>query len=218
MSEPQPARPRASQVLGVALFLFIPVVLFLFVRHPEPVAASLAAGVALMLGHRFLARPYLARVRERKCAWCNRWLGEGAPESFEVDAGGERVRFVACAGHAAPARRFFAWVERTKLPLRAGIGLPLLLLILALALAALGRAAPLPDATELFRFAVGLSVQLGALGPFLGKPGDTPPRAVFPLHNFSLLGVSAILWVFRLVGLWWIVAAGRYWLDRLSLF
>jgi hypothetical protein len=33
------------------------------------------------------------------------------------------------------------------------------------------------------------------------------------VHNFYLLGIRAILWVFRLVGLWWIVAAGRFWLE-----
>jgi hypothetical protein len=209
-------RPLLLQLLGVALFLFIPVVLFLFVRHPEPVGASLVAGIALMLGHRFLARPYFEKTRERKCAWCNRWLGEGAPESFEVDSGDGGVRFVACAGHAAPAKRYFAWIQRMKLPLRAGIGLPLILLLLALAATASGRLVPLRDATELFRFVVGLTVQLGALGPFLGRPTDAPPRAVFPLHNFSLLGVAAILWIFRLVGIWWIAAAGTYWFNRLG--
>ena len=37
------------------LFLFIPLVLFLYVQHPAPVGLSLAAGVVLMLGHRLLA-------------------------------------------------------------------------------------------------------------------------------------------------------------------
>ena len=62
------------QATGVLLFLFIPLVLYLFVRHPEPIAASLAAGVGLMLGHRFLARPYMVRAMPRKCVWCNRVL------------------------------------------------------------------------------------------------------------------------------------------------
>ncbi|HSU81776.1 MAG TPA: hypothetical protein VLR69_05110, partial [Thermoanaerobaculia bacterium] len=66
ISQPAPNR-LAVYATGVLLFLFIPVVLFLFVRHPEPVGVSLAAGVALMIGHRFLARPYMERVREVKC-------------------------------------------------------------------------------------------------------------------------------------------------------
>jgi hypothetical protein len=215
MSEPARTPPSALQFTGVLLFLFIPVVLFLFVKHPEPIAASLAAGVGLMLGHRFLARPYSLRVRGVKCIWCNRWLAgtarESGAESLEVAAGAERVRFAACAGHAEPARRFFAWVDRVRLPLRAGIGLPLVALLVALGFAAAGRATSgLPVSTEVFRFVVGLTVHLAAIGPFVAAPASSaPPRAAFPLHNFSLLGVSAILWILRLVGVWWIVAGGR---------
>jgi len=204
------------QLFGVALFLFIPVVLYLFVRHPEPIAASLAAGVVLMLGHRLVARPYFLRARETKCIWCNRG---GAPEAFaervEVDSSAGSVRFVACAGHGERARRFFVWADRLRLPLRLGIGVPLVLLLGTLAFAAAGRAAPVREATELFRLAIGLTVNLGALGPFVAAAPVTP-RAAFPLHNFSLLGVAAILWIFRLVGIWWIAAAGAYWLGRLS--
>jgi hypothetical protein len=215
MSDTPRATPAVLQITGIALFLFIPVVLFLFVRHPEPIAASLAAGVLLMLGHRFLARPYFVRVRGAKCIWCNRWI-EGTAraadaEAIEVAAGAERVRFAACAGHAEPARRFFAWVDRLRLPLRAGIGLPLVALLVALGFAAAGRAlSGLPVSTEVFRFVVGLTVHLAAIGPFVAAPASSaPPRAAFPLHNFSLLGASAILWIFRLVGIWWIVAGGR---------
>lgn len=198
------------QATGIALFLFIPVVLYLFVRHPEPVGASLLGGVVLMVGHRFLALPYFERNHGRKCIWCNRWLGDGAAdiERFEVGAGDRAVGFVACPGHAQPARRFFVWTERWRLPLRAGIGLPLLALLGALALAALGRPAPLPLVTEIFRLVIGITVHVAALGPFVPAPADPSPRAVFPIHNFALLGVRGILWIFRLVGLWWIVAAG----------
>lgn len=201
------ARPWRLQILGVLLFLFIPVVLYLFVQHPEPVGASLVAGVALMLGHRFLARPYFLRVREAKCAWCNRWIeGRDGTERFGVVAGGEQVPFVACPGHALPARRFFAWVDRWRLPLRLGIGAPLVALLGALAAAALDRPAAVPVATEAFRLVVGITVHLAALGALLGSLRETPPRAAFPLHNFSLLGIRGILWIFRLVGIWWIVA------------
>ncbi|HSM14699.1 MAG TPA: hypothetical protein VLA66_11595 [Thermoanaerobaculia bacterium] len=201
------ARPGLLQTLGVLLFLFIPVVLYLFVQHPEPVGASLVAGVVLMLGHRFVARPYFLRVREAKCAWCNRWLeGRADLERFAVVAGDQEVPFVACPGHALPARRFFAWVDRLRLPLRLGIGAPLLALLGALAAAAFGRGAAVPVATEAFRLLIGLTVHLAALGALLGTVRETPPRAAFPLHNFSLLGIRGILWIFRLVGIWWIVA------------
>jgi len=202
-------RPGALQAVGIALFAFIPVVLVLFVRHPEPIAASLAAGVVLMFGHRWLARPYMERARERKCIWCNRVLAPEAPRRrVSVVAGNGEVSFAACPGHEMPAGRFFAWADRLRLPLRLGIGVPLVALLLALALAANGDGRWAPRATELFRLVVGLTVNLAALGPTLGAVAATP-RAAFPLHNFTLLGLRNIVWIFRLVGLWWIFSAGR---------
>ena len=193
---------------GLALFLFIPLVLYLFVAHPEPHAASLAGGVALMLGHRFLARPFMERVRGSRCIWCARVLDAGAARAAvlvtEGDGGGD---FVACPGHAGPAQRFFAWLDRHRLPLRLGIALPLLALLAALAGAAAGAPGALAAATDLFRLAIGVTVNVAALGPLLGA-ATAAPRAAFPLHNFTLLGVRNLLWILRLVGLWWIVAGG----------
>jgi hypothetical protein len=201
-------RPLTVHASGLALFLFIPLVLFLFVAHPEPVAASLAAGVALMLGHRLLARPFMERVRGSRCIWCARVLGPAAArEPVAVSDGSGGVALVACPRHAPPARRLFAWLDRARLPLRLGIALPLLALLAALAAAAAGETAPLPLATDLFRLAIGVTVNVAALGPWLGAPAAAA-RAAFPLHNFTLLGARQLLWVLRLVGVWWIVAGG----------
>ena len=210
-----------ENLAGLLLFLFIPLVLFLFVAHPEPIAASVAAGVVLMLGHRFLARPYMERVRARKCVWCNRFFRAGEPTAeVALLAGDGELRFAACPGHDLPAHRFFAWLDRLRLPLRLGIGLPLLALLATLVAAALGRPAPTALATDLFRFVVGLTVNLAALGPLDSTRGATPgdpsqgslgstPRAAFPPHNFSLLGIRSILWIFRLVGVFWLFTSGR---------
>jgi hypothetical protein len=34
--------------------------------------------------------------------------------------------------------------------------------------------------------------------------GSAPIRVPFPAHNFFLLGVRTLLWIFRLVAAWWI--------------
>jgi hypothetical protein len=201
----------------VALFLFIPVVLFLFVRHPDPLWLSLVAGVMLMLGHRFLARPYMAKALPVKCLWCNRAL-PAESEILELETGAGPLAARCCPGHREPAARFFAWVDAWRLPLRAGIFLPLLLLLGSLATLALGRTPllGLPFATVLFKLIVGVTVNVAALGPLLGTAvaAGERVRVPFPVHNFFLLGVRNLLWIFRLVGVLWIVQSFVHLLGR----
>ena len=203
-------RGTLAQAAGFGLFLFIPLVLFLFVRHPEPVGASLGAGVALMIGHRFVARPYFERVRGRKCAWCNRLAAEGEtlPAAVAVSSGAATRELLACPRHAEPLRRFFAFLDRARLPLRLGIAVPLVLLLGSLAAVAFGRAAPLDRAVAVFQLVVGVTVNVAAWGYFAAPPAIAA-RAAFPIHNFLLLGVRTLLWIFRAVGLWWIWAGAR---------
>jgi hypothetical protein len=216
-----PLRVHAAtglQAVGVALFLFIPLVLFLFVRHPAPLGASLAAGIVLMLGHRFAARPYMRRAVPRKCVWCNRALpppGDPATRTLALaSGGGQRTEARSCARHLQPAGRFFRCLDRARWPLRLGIFLPLLLLLAALAAGAAGRPARLDAATAWFQLLVGLTVSAASLGyrlcdPPAGERSGVPIGVPFPLHNFLLLGVHPLLWIFRLVGAWWIVRGAR---------
>jgi hypothetical protein len=199
------------QATGIVLFLFIPTVLVLFVRHPAPIAASLLAGIALIVGHRALARPYMAAARARKCVWCNGRLPPDAVSQPLLVPGGQ-LELRVCAAHASLLARFLAFVDRARLPLRLGIFLPLVALLAGLATSALtGRDATwLASVTAWFQLIVGLTVNVAALGPFLARPvADGEPRAAFPVHNFYLLGVRTLLWIFRLVGIVWIVVGLR---------
>jgi hypothetical protein len=74
----------------------------------------------------------------------------------------------------------------------------------ALAATAAGRQVRLDDATALFQLVVGLTVNVAALGYLFLRPRATPVPVPFPVHNFFLLGVRTLLWIFRLVGIWWI--------------
>ncbi len=200
--------PGRATVLGILLFLFIPLVLYLFVAHPAPVAGSLVAGIALMVAHRFLATPYMLATRPHKCIWCNRFFDahRAGVRAVELEQAGDVPPFElrACAPHVDPTQRFFAFVDSARLPLRLGIGLPLGLLLGALAAYSVGFGDRTEPATQLFRL---------ALGPWLGTPRERS-RAAFPVHNFYLLGIRAILWIFRLVGVVWIFVGARYWLER----
>ena len=212
MTAPAPPGRLFAQGLGLLLFVFIPVVLFLFVRHPAPVGASLAVGVMLIVAHRAIARPWAARARGVKCLWCNRMLTPETAAAPAVDlplqAGAERLVARTCPEHRLHTAKFFSWLDRAKAPLRLGIFLPLLALLLALAAAAFGREQALAPATAVFQLAVGLTVNLGAWG-YLAQAERSPLSVPFPAHNFFLLGVRNLLWIFRVVGIWWIWVGGR---------
>src|SRR5690349_18068235 len=113
-TDPTPARPAASRpalvAAGIALFLFIPLVLY-----------------------RFLARPYMRRALAGKCLWCNRVLppaGAAEPaETLEIGAGSGTWTARFCPGHRAPAARFLSFAESAAWPLRMGIFVPLLALL-----------------------------------------------------------------------------------------
>jgi hypothetical protein len=203
-----PPSPPRLQILGVLLFLFIPIVLFLYVRHPEPVGLSLAAGVILMIGHRRLARPYMRRALPWKCIWCNRVLPEGDGATLELRAGAEVLPARCCTGHHRPAARTFTFLHAWRWPLRLGIFVPLLALLVALAAAAFGREIvplpSLPEMTAFFQLVIGLTVNLAAFGSLFVREERSTVAVPFPVHNFFLLGVRALLWIFRLVGIWWI--------------
>ncbi len=200
-----PPSPLRLQILGALLFLFIPVVLFLYVRHPEPVGLSLGAGVILMVGHRRLARPYMRRALPWKCIWCNRVLPEGEGEVLELRTGAETLPARCCAAHLEPAARTFTFLHTWRWPLRLGIFLPLLALVVALAAVAFGRrGVPLQTVTAFFQLVIGLTVNVAALGALFVRNARAPVGVPFPDHNFFLLGVRALLWIFRLVGIWWI--------------
>ncbi|MEA2599817.1 MAG: hypothetical protein QOF89_809 [Acidobacteriota bacterium] len=196
---------------GGVLFLFIPLVLFLFVRHPAPVGLSLGAGLVLIVGHRLLARPYMSRVAGVKCVWCNRILPD-APEGkrageislLELRSGSRVVKARCCAVHRKPAAKLFTFLHTWRWPLRLGIFAPLLFLLTALAASAAGQPAPVELATAWFKLAIGVTVNLAAFGYLAAGEGGGRLDVPFPLHNFFLLGVRNLLWVFRLVGLWWI--------------
>jgi len=205
MAISQPLFPNRTrvQLTGVLLFLFIPVVLYLFVRHPEPVGGSLLAGVVLMVGHRFLARPYMDRSLPVKCVWCNRVLGESPSATLELRSGGRVLHARCCAGHHKPAAKFFSFLQVWRWPLRLGIFVPLLFLLTALAVSAAGQPAPVSLATAWFQLVVGVTVNVAAFG-YLAAPVDSPASVPFPVHNFLLLGIRNLLWIFRLVGVWWL--------------
>lgn len=199
---------------GLLLFLFIPLVLFLLLRQPAGPGWSVAIGLAIMFGHRFLAAPWMAKFSDVRCLWCGR-VGAGRP--LPVVASGREWQMTACSeSHATLTARFLGFLFRFRVLIGLGIFLPLAWLILASLSSATGWPL-LPHETNalIFRVVVASTVVSASIVPFVppppvglrrGKPAPAPPlRCPFPLHNLFLLGIRNVLWVFRIVGVWWLV-------------
>jgi hypothetical protein len=191
---------------GVVLFLFIPLVLFVLLRQPAGPGGSVAIGLAIMLGHRFLAAPWMAKFADVRCLWCG---GVGRGRALAVVASGREWRMTACSeSHATRVARFLGFVSRFRIVIGLGIFVPLAWLVLASLAAAAGRPL-LPHATNafVFRVVVAGTVVSASIAPFafaFSAP-EPPLRCPFPLHNLFLLGIRNVLWVFRIVGAWWLV-------------
>jgi hypothetical protein len=199
----------SDRLLGLLLFLPVPLVLFLFTRAPLGLAGSLALGVALMLSHRAYARPFALARSARRCLWCGSTTVAGPVFDVEEPLGTTRWR--ACgAPHADRARRFLEWAAGHRRFLQIGILGTLAAFLVAGAVMASGRVSPrrYPDAVNAFRLAIAATVlPLGFLAT-RGRPqADTPPRPPFPVHLQALIGTWAVSWLFRVVGVAWLILA-----------
>lgn len=188
---------------GIGLFLFIPLVLVLFLRTPIGVGPSLAAGVAIMLAHRFVARPFMDRNLSRRCFWCGR---ASAAVAAPFRSRGRAVDARACgAAHASRLAAFARAVAAARPALAILIFVPLLAyLINGAGLAAGVDAVPIARAAWGFKIPIATAVVALSLGYPLAARSPREGAVDFPVHNLFLLGVGNTLWVFRLVGLFWL--------------
>ena len=202
-----PSAGVSDRAAGLLLFLPVPIVLGLLTRQPLGPAASLVVGLAVMATHRLYARPFALSRATRRCLWCGGEAGDGP--SLEIEEPGGRTVWRACSGaHSESLVRTIGWAGRPSRPIAAGI-LGSLAALVGLSLAAgLGTPAGLraEDAVQVFRAGVALTVlPLGWLSTSRGSPSAR--RLPVPVHVQALLGTTWVLWLFRLVGLWWLAAA-----------
>ena len=181
---------------GILLFLPVPMVLVLFTRAPLGAGWSLALGAALMVTHRFYARPWSLNRAGRRCLWC---AGEGSDlEPIVVAEPGGASTWAVHPGHRDLLARTLGAAAGMKLYLRALI----LLALVVLFAASVGGEHGIGSAA--FRVIVALAVlPLGGWGPrWKAREAPTVP---FPVHIQALIGTRAVLWLFRIIGLIWLV-------------
>jgi hypothetical protein len=192
------------RITGIALFLFIPLVLVLYLRMPLGAGPSLALGVVLMIGHRFVARPWFSRHLGVRCFWCGKAAGSVAAPFVSK---GETIAAVACGeGHAGRIAAFGRVVAKARVPLAALILVPVVLYLLNGFASVAGLPSVSLDAARWgFKIPIAAAVVALSFAWPLGHRMGSEPAIDFPVHNLFLLGIGNTLWVFRIVGIWWLV-------------
>lgn len=196
------SRTRAT---GVLLFLCIPLVLVLYLRMPLGLPGSILPGIAIMLAHRRIARPFMDRHLAQRCFWCGCDLhAPGVPAPFR--SGKETIEARTCsAGHAGRLTSFAKMVAAGRLVMFALIVLPVGIYLVNALLAIGGWGFMSLDAARLaFKIPVALAVVTASFAWPLGSKLEREPAIDLPAHNLSLLGVRWTLWVFRIVGMLWL--------------
>ena len=196
-----------DRLVGILLFLPVPVVLGLFTRAPVGVGESIGLGVLLMATHRLYARPFALSRADRRCLWCGGAAGDGPCVPLEEPSGPTIWR--ACGEpHRESLARVFGTADRWRWFLRAGILGALSLFLCGAFLATFGWLGPLTfaDISAAFRLGASLTVlPFGGLAVVLGPRTAGTIRVPFPVHIQALIGTAVILWLFRIVGVVWIV-------------
>jgi len=188
---------------GAVLFLFIPLVLVLYLRMPFGLAPSVLGGIAIMVAHRFVARPWMERHLVSRCFWCGR---APAPIEAPLTSKGTTIAARACtARHRDDLRAFGRVVAAGKPALAMLILVPVVLNLLnALAAIAGTTIVPLDTAVWCFKIPIALAVVTLSFAWPLGRSSSGQAAIDFPVHNLFLLGVNPTFWVFRIVGLFWL--------------
>jgi hypothetical protein len=196
-----------NRIAGLLLFLPVPLVLWLFTRMPLAPGPSLALGIVLIATHRLYARPFaLSRAADR-CLWC----GGGAEAGPEIQVAEPLglTRWRACReSHLYPLKGTLSFAQRHGPLLRVGIlgSLATFLVGSAAAAAGLADAPTLADARAVLHLGVAASVlPLGWAGPSGDDGRPEPYKVPFPMHIQALIGTRAVIWLFRLVGLAWLL-------------
>jgi hypothetical protein len=198
---------------GILLFVFIPIVLFLFLQHPFGVPLSVLLGVTIMIAHRLIARPFFLRNATRRCFWCAR----NSNPRTQIEVNGAFIVENCNPFCADSAMRFFDFCDGYKLLIRIGIFLPLLTYIILLLLTHYGLVNFSPDWNKfIFRFFIAATVVTISFAYGKGR-ANQKSNFPFPIHNLFLIGAKNTLLVFRYVGIWWILASLYFLITSLNL-
>ncbi len=201
------ASKLGDRFVGFLLFAFIPLTLIMMLKLPLGTGLSLLLAAAMIGLHRPLASRWIYSRSNRRCLWCGKTAEDPAQITLQ-----ELPSFAVCEKEKGQLLQFLSFCDSAAWPLRVGILLPTLgyFILGFLALAGI-EPISLELRQALFRGLVALSVLSVALFfrfAAVRLPGGFP----FPIHNLGLLGVRTTLSIFFVVGVYWLVLTGVYFL------
>jgi hypothetical protein len=189
---------------GIFLFLFIPLVLFLFLRYPFGVPVSFLIAILIMIGHRFVAETFFRKNSHLRCFWCGKTSKPRV--MIEVNSGSKLILEL-CEECQDAGKRFFDFTDSHRMLLRLGIFLPLGWYIVTMLLNYFGVFHFPPEWDRfIFQFFIAITVVTISFAYRTGRSTELSSFP-FPIHNLFLLGAKNTLLVFRYVGLWWIITS-----------
>ena len=200
----------ALRIQGLLLFLFIPLVLWLFLAQPVHPLAALLLGIALMFAHRLVAAPFVDKHLDKRCVWSGAEIAPGC--SYKIESSGKVRSFNAMTdAHRDRAARFFTFAQKFAWPLRVAILGPLAFYLAMELLRLLGREVTSHELNAaIFQGLIGLTTLTTFVAHRFVEPiphMKGPVKFPFPVHNVALLGVFWTLLVFAGVGAWWLYSA-----------
>jgi len=200
---------QKSTTIGILLFLFIPLVLYLFLRFPFGIPISFLIAIVIMFGHRLIARPFFLSHRSERCFWC----GKSGRSRSELNV--DSINIQACRESCAEkTKRFLAFCRNNRIWIGAGIFLPLIWYVVTMLLVSFGMFTfPVEWNRFIFQFVISCTVVTISFAYRRSMPAENIGFP-FPLHNLFLLGAKNILLVFRYVGIWWIFTSLFFLLNR----
>jgi hypothetical protein len=160
-----------------------------------------------MFGHRFIARPFMLKNLGKRDFW------SGAPltnmdNSFILLEGPKKLK-ASCNTEKSldNALRFFSFIHKFRALIGPAILGTLFWYLISALLAEISISLKYCERETLvivFKSVIAVTVVLIS---FLYKlaPKTEKANAVFPSHNLFLLGITWTLWLFRIVGIWWII-------------
>lgn len=208
-----------DRLVGIVLFLPVPLVLWLFTRAPLGVTPSIVVGVVAMATHRLYARRFALSRADARCLWTGAAATEGAVVTIQ-EPGATTSWRVSDEARRSRILRFLGFAHRSRLWLRATILGAIVVVVFGSVAVSVTPfdAIDHADISALFRLVVALGVlPLGWLGTRLGPEAAQPAPVPFPVHIQALVGSVVVMWLFRIIGIVWLFQGGAHVAHRVGI-